>query len=219
MALTRDFLKGFNIDGLSDDFIQKIMDEHGATITANNKAAEDAKNALNNTITDLTSKLNTATSSITTMSEKYKAFEGVDLVALNKQIEEATANHVKLQSEFDGYKMLAEGDALLRESLASMQFSSSYAKKGVYSDIKDKVKFEDGKLTGFEEAIKAIQEANPTAFAVEKSNDDKSKRDSGRQHNNGGKKTYTQEQVKQMSPDEINKNWEDVKQTLSNKGG
>jgi len=67
MALTRDFLKGFNIDGLSDDFIQKIMDEHGATITANNKAAEDAKNALNNTITDLTSKLNTATSSITTL--------------------------------------------------------------------------------------------------------------------------------------------------------
>ena len=61
----------------------------------------------------------------------------------------------------------AETDTLLREAMAGLKFSSAYAKKGIMEAVRGKVTSEDGKLTGFSEAIAEYQESEPDAFVIE----------------------------------------------------
>lgn len=200
MALTREFLKGLGIEGLTDDHIQKIMDEHGDTITTNKKAFEETKKQLEAKIATLEARadvtpedLEALQASLKDAEEKLKAFEGVDVADLQRQLTEAQDKVTKLEAEHQAKIAELEADSLLREKLAKITFSSEYARRGVYEDIKGKVKYEPGedgklgKLTGFDEAIAEIREKQPTAFASDAGNTNPSPKDEGKNHNTGGK--------------------------------
>jgi len=204
--MERAYLEKLGIDGLTKEVIDGIMAEHGKKVTSLNTSLTDANTKFTN--------LQTATSTqINDLTEKLKPFEGVDLGDLTAKLNTSTENYTKLQSEFDGYKVTAETDALLRENLGAIKFSSNYAKSGVYNDIKDKVKLEEGKLTGFDEAMKTIKETNPSAFA---SGEAPPPKDEGKSHSSKGNgKIYTADELNAMTPDEINKNWDNgVKESM-----
>jgi len=198
----REFLKGLELD---KETIDTIMAEHGKLLTE----SKETITKLNTEITNLKTKFTTDFAAI---EEKYKAFDGVDLTKLNADLTAALENNTKIQGEFDGYKLTAEKDALLRERLAGLKFSSNYARNGIYAEVKDKVQYEDGKLTGFDEAINELLESQPAAFAA----DTLAPKGTGAQHKEGGNtEKYTLEQVKMMTTDEINKNWTSVQETLA----
>jgi len=200
MALTREFLKGLAIEGLTDEHLQKIMDEHGETITANKKAWEETKKALEGKIATLEARadvtpaeLETLNTTVSDLQEKLKAFEGVDVADLQRQLTEAQDKVTKLEAEHQAKVAELEADSLLREQIAKITFSSDYARKGVYEDLKGRVKYEPGedgkpgRLTGFDEAIEEIREKQPTAFGTDTSKNDSPPKDEGKKHNTGGK--------------------------------
>lgn len=200
MALTREFLKGLGIEGLTDDHLQKIMDEHGETITTNKKAWEETKKTLEGKIAALETRadvtpadLEALNNTVSDLKEKLKAFEGVDVDALKRQLAEAQDKVTTLEAEHQAKVAELEADSLLREKLAKITFSSDYARRGVYEDIKGKVKYEageDGKpgqLTGFDEALEEIREKQPAAFGTDTSKNDPPPKDEGKKHNTGSK--------------------------------
>ncbi len=200
MALTREFLKGLGIEGLTDEHLQKIMDEHGETITTNKKAWEETKKTLEGKIAALEARaditpadLEALNTTVSDLQEKLKAFEGVDVADLQRQLTEAQDKVTKLEAEHQAKVAELEADSLLREKMAKFTFSSDYARKGVYDDIKGKVKYEageDGKpgqLTGFDEAMEEIREKHPTAFASDTGKTDPPPKAEGKKHNTGGK--------------------------------
>jgi hypothetical protein len=205
MALTREFLKGLGIEGLTDDHLKQIMDEHGETINTNKKAWEESKKQLDAKITTLEARadvtpddLEALRTSLKDTEKKLKAFDGVDLVELNKQLTEAQGKVTTLETAHKAKVAELEADSLLREQMAKVTFSSDYARKGVYDDLKGKVKYEAGEegkpgtLTGFDEALTEIREKQPTAFASDTGKTDPPPKDEGKKHT-GGKETKPKE--------------------------
>ncbi len=60
-----------------------------------------------------------------------------------------------------------ERSRLLSEKLSSQQFSSDFARQGVYDILKERVRAEEGQLLGFEEALADLKEAQPEAFLAD----------------------------------------------------
>jgi chromosome segregation ATPase len=200
MALTREFLKGLGIEGLTDDHLQKIMDEHGETITTNKRTWEETKKTLEGKIAALETRadvtpadLEALQTSLKDAEKKLKAYEGVDVDALKRQLAEAQDKVTTLEAEHQAKVAELEADSLLREQIAKITFSSDYARKGVYEDLKGRVKYEagedgkPGRLTGFDEAIEEIREKQPAAFGTDTSKNDPPPKDEGKKHNTGGK--------------------------------
>lgn len=191
MALTREFLKSLKIDGLNDDILQKIMDEHGDTINKNKTSFDETKKQLDAQIAKLESRADITPEDLSKIQEKLndadeqlKSFNGVNITELKGELQKAQAKVTEMESTHQETVAKLEADASLRENLAKVDFSSNYAQKGVYEDLKGKVKYEDGKLTGFEEALAEIREKQPSAFVEVKEKDEK---DEGARHSGGGK--------------------------------
>lgn len=200
MALTREFLKGLGIEGLNDDHLQKIMDEHGDTITTNKKAFEETKKQLEAKIATLEARadvtpedLEALQASLKDAEKKLKAYDGVDVADLQKKVAEAEEKISELETAHNAKVAELEADSLLREQIAKITFSSDYARKGVYEDLKGRVKYEPGedgklgKLTGFDEAIAEIREKQPTAFASDTGKTNPPLKDEGKKHKTGDK--------------------------------
>jgi len=183
--MTREFLTNLKIEGLTKDIIDQIMDEHGKTVTENKRASDETIRQLNEQLAqraDITiPDLEALRTSLTDAEGKLKTFEGVDPVDLNKRLTEAQARVTELESTHQAKVTELQTDALLREGMARITFSSDYARKGVYDDIKGKVKFEDGVLTGFDEAMAELREKQPSAFAVDGTETPPPKKE-GKQH-------------------------------------
>lgn len=112
-------------------------------------------------------------------SESVKDLQG-QLQEANEQIQKFKAMKVEdIQKSADEWKKKAEQaerdaaakiaemehDGLLRDKLSGIQFTSDYAKKGVFDEIKAKgLKVENGQLLGFDDVFKGIREAQPSAF-------------------------------------------------------
>jgi len=169
--MKREFLTEL---GLEESLVENIISEHGKTVETNKKAYEEAKKALDAKIESLDKraeitpeKLGELNSSLTTAQEALKKFEGVDINDLNTKLTNAEAALLAAQTENAEKMAELEKDALLREHLASLAFTSPYAKKGIYAELKEKVKYEGNSLVGFDEALIELQESQPTAFKTE----------------------------------------------------
>jgi hypothetical protein len=200
MSITREFIKGFNIEGISEDFIEGIMREYGNTVNPlNAQISAYKKDYIERTEYDKIAGERDAANT------NLKKFENIDVEKLNTTITELTAaknnletEHTKLKDEYGNYKKSSALDVQLREGLAGLKFSSSYAKNGIYHDIKGLVKLEgdDEKgfsITGFDEAIEKMKTEKPDAFVVEIDNNNGSgnngkRGDGGGRHKEGGDK-------------------------------
>lgn len=195
MALTRKFLKAL---GIEDDKIDEIVAAHGETVTALKAEIDEAKQGAS------------GLDAITKERDRYKA----DLEALQK----TSGDAAKVQADFDAYKAQVEKDKTAAKKGAAL--NAVLKKAGVEREsfraqlIKgwdmDTVELEqDGKVKD-EAALLSRIKADYHDFI-------------GTAHTEGtnpltpppgGSKTYTREQLKGLSAEEINANWGAVSAAL-----
>lgn len=189
--MKREFLKNLGIEGLTPEIIDQIMNEHGNTVNENKKAGEDAIKALQakyDARADITpDALKELKAKVETTEETLKTFEGVDVEKLKNDLTALNTTLSEKETEYKTKISELETDSAIREKMATINFSSEYARKGVYSDIKAKVKYEDGKLTGFEDVIKELKEREPNAFKESKDEPFTLKKDEGKPHTGNDK--------------------------------
>ena len=196
MALTRKFLKAL---GIEDDKIDEIVAAHGETVTALKAEIDEAKQGAS------------GLDAVTKERDRYKA----DLEALQK----TSGDAAKVQAEYDAYKAQVEKDktaaqkgaaldAVLKEAGVERESFRAQLKKGWDMDT---VELEEGGGVKDEAALLSRIKADYPDFI-------------GTAHTEGTKpltpppggngKTYTREQLKGLSAEEINANWGAVQAAL-----
>ena len=194
MALTRKFLKAL---GIEDDKIDEIVAAHGETVTALKAEIDEAKQGAS------------GLDAITKERDRYKA----DLEALQK----TSGDAAKVQAEYDAYKAQVEKDktaakkgaaldAVLKE--AGVERESFRAQLGKGWDM-DTIELEDGKVKDKAALISRIKAEYPDFIGKASTEGTRPAAPPA-----GGGKTYTREQLKGLSAEEINANWGAVSAAL-----
>lgn len=194
MALTRKFLKAL---GIEDDKIDEIVAAHGETVTALKAEIDEAKQGAS------------GLDAITKERDRYKA----DLEALQK----TSGDAAKVQAEYDAYKAQVEKDktaaqkgaaldAVLKE--AGVERESFRTQLGKGWDM-DTIELEDGKVKDKAALISRIKADYPDFIGTVNTEGTKPLTPPP-----GGGKTYTREQLKGLSAEEINANWAAVQAAL-----
>lgn len=139
--------------GLDDSQIKGVMVKHGETLNATKQElleAQQAKQALETQVNEMTQSLADATS---------KAEKGSEMAT---QLE-------ALQSELDDNK--AKGEAKLLEVQMGYELDAALTKGGALNSKAtkalldmDAIKFDDGKLTGLDEQLETVKKDNPYLF-------------------------------------------------------
>lgn len=102
---------------------------------------------------------------LTAANDKIAEFGKMDIEGIRKAANDWKEKAEKAEREAQAKIAEMEHDGLLREKLSGVKFTSEYAKKGVFDEIKAKgLKVEDGQILGFDDAFSAIKEAQPSAF-------------------------------------------------------
>ena len=204
MALTRKFLKAMDLD---EDKITQIIDAHQSTI--DEIAAE--RDALKADVAKYKGE-----------AERLGAVEK-DLLKAQAKLEDAdkTAEKLKaLQDEFNTYK--ADVDAKATQSAKEKAYKELLKQAGVSDKrfdsiikVSDLSKIELEK-DGTVKDAKTIVEGIKSEWADFVVTEGKKGTDTPKPPANNPAKNYTREDIKHMSPDEINKNWDDIKASLNN---
>lgn len=195
MALTRKFLKAL---GIEDDKIDEIVAAHGETVTALKAEIDEAKQGAS------------GLDAITKERDRYKA----DLEALQK----TSGDAAKVQADFDAYKAQVERDktaakkgaaldAVLKKAGVERESFRAQLRKGWDMDT---VELEEGGGVKDEAALLSRIKADYPDF-IGTVNTEGTKPLTPPP---GGSKTYTREQLKGLSAEEINANWSAVQAAL-----
>ena len=195
MALTRKFLKAL---GIEDDKIDEIVAAHGETVTALKAEIDEAKQGAS------------GLDAVTKERDRYKA----DLEALQK----TSGDAAKVQAEYDAYKAQVEKDktaaqkgaaldAVLKE--AGVERESFRTQLGKGWDM-DSIELEDGKVKDKAALISRIKADYPDFIGTAHTEGTKPLTPL---HGDNGK-TYTRDQLKGLSAEEINANWAAVQAAL-----
>mgnify|MGYP002530505359 CR=1 FL=1 len=148
-----DWLKTILGDVYTEEIDKQVSAEIGKNFVS--KADFGAKSE---TIKDLQGQLQEA-------NDQIQKFQDMDIDGIQKAADDWKEKAE--QAERDAAAKIAEmeHDGLLREKLSGMKFTSEYARKGVFDEIKAKgLKVENGQILGFDDAFTAIKEAQPNAF-------------------------------------------------------
>lgn len=193
MALTRKLLKSF---GLEEGIIDSIIDAHTETVDAL-KQQRDAAQAEADKVAAITKERDEALEKLSKAGDAAKV--QADFDAYKQQVEGEKLNAATDAALYD----LAKKAGIQRESflkLAVKNFNREIIKRG-----------ENNAITNADEVEEAFKAEFPDFLATEPS-------PTPIPPNNpppGPVKSYTREQIKNMSADEINKNWDAVKNTLA----
>lgn len=196
MALTRKFLKALGID---EDKIDEIISAHGETVTALKDEIEQAKQASG------------GLEEVTKERDRYKQ----DYEALQK----TSGDAAKVQAEFDAYKAEVAGEKLKASKDAALD--AVLKKAGVERDSfraqlrkgwnMDALELDDKGAVKDEEAMIGKIKADYADFIGHVSTNGTPPLTPP---SSGGNKTYTREQLKGLSAEEINQNWSAVSAAL-----
>lgn len=196
MALTRKFLKALGID---EDKIDEIISAHGETVTALKDEIEQAKQASG------------GLEEVTKERDRYKQ----DYEALQK----TSGDAAKVQADFDAYKKQVEGERLAERKGAALD--AVLKKAGVERDSfraqlrkgwnMDALELDDNGAVKDEEAMIGKIKADYADFIGHVSTNGTPPLTPP---SSGGNKTYTREQLKGLSAEEINQNWSAVSAAL-----
>lgn len=199
MALTRKFLKAM---GIEDDKIDQIVEAHSETI--------DGLKA------DL-SKYKTEAEKLSTVQKELD-----DLKALGT--DDYKEKYESLQKDFDSYKsaQVAKETKKAKEAVyEGLLKKAGVSEKRIASIIKisdlEKMKLTDGKLSEEDEKtmLSTIKEEYSDFIVQQQQSGAKSPNPP---KNNDHQQTYTMADIKNMSPAQINENWDAVKASLKNGG-
>lgn len=110
-----------------------------------------------------------------TAENTLKGFEGIDPEKLNDEIATWKKKAEDAEKDFQAKIEAREKDDALTKALEDYEFSSVAAKNSVMAELRDNVRYKDGKLFGVADVIKDIQSRDASAF-VDKSIADKQAR-------------------------------------------
>ena len=180
----RQFLKGLDLEESTIDF---VMAEHGKLLSKSIEEATTLKTQLADAKVLLKGfegvDIEALKTELATANDALKAYKDVDVVALKSELETTKTALAEAETKHSEAVAVLQADAQLRESIATLKFTSNYAKNGIYSDLKEKVTFEDGKPTNFDEVLAELREQQPSAFAVDEPPVDPAPGASGGKHN------------------------------------
>jgi Phage minor structural protein GP20. len=153
--MKREFLSEL---GIEKDVIDKIMDEHGKSITKEQEKAADIKTQLET----VTAQLGEANKTIESLDGLKPGELKVQIETYKKEAEEAKAAAAEQATKF-------EFDTLLDKELGKYKFSSTHAKTAIENEIKAKgLKLENGAILGLGDVMKSYEENSPDAFEKER---------------------------------------------------
>ena len=215
--MTRKFLQGLGVEG---DAVDKIMDANGADIEREKAVSDslrDEMKLLKSEASEAKKALKEAEDIATTegasLKAKLDAEEAAhaetkkamkDAVAAEKEAHEAT------KSGYESEKAKAE-----KHSALLKQLSADGADPKLINLIEkefdlEKIELDEGKIKDWESLSKPIKEQYAEVFKIEQRKDF----EPGKPAPDGGGPSLTVEQVKSMTPAEINKNWTQVQEVL-----
>lgn len=229
--MKRKFLKDL---GLSNELIDQIMDEHGHTVEAikenitdkKDKEIEKLTNEKEKEITKMTNDLDKATQKIDELSKNTSSDEMQKQIKLIEEKHEKTMSEVlaeteklKKQLELKDTEIVEKSNGLKRTALRTALIGEGLTKQLV--DLVEN-KFDLGKLEvdgdgikDWDNISKPIKESYPDVFKVVTEAGFLPNTPPQSQNNQA---VYTIDQIKAMTPSEINANWDKgVKQALENK--
>ena len=195
MALTRKFLKAL---GIEDDKIDEIVAAHGETVTALKAEIDEAKQGAS------------GLDAVTKERDRYKA----DLEALQK----TSGDAAKVQAEYDAYKAQVERDKTAAKKGAALDAvlekanveRASFRKMLRNNWDMDTLELdENGNVKDEAALISRIKADYPDFIGTAHTEGTKPLTPPA-----GGGKTYTRDQLKGLSAEEINANWAAVQAAL-----
>lgn len=149
--MKREFLKELE---LTDEVIDKIMAENGKDIEKHKTQSETVR-----------AELDTVKGQLAEANKQIEGFKDLDVDGIKKAADEWKEKYETAEKDYRAKVAEMEFDNLLGGKLADVKFTSEYAKKGVFEEIKGKgLKVENGSILGFDEVFNAIKEAQPNAF-------------------------------------------------------
>ena len=103
------------------------------------------------------------------VNNTLKAFDGVDVDGMKRQLEEAQKKAEDDEREFNARLTEREFDDALREAMDEYKFSSEYAKTAIMAEVKSKgLPMVDGKIVGLGEVMDGIKKRDENAFTSNK---------------------------------------------------
>lgn len=141
--MKRDFLKDLGIDG---EVVDKIMAEHGKSITK----LQDKFNAKD-------TELKQAQEELTAANEEIKEHKKIDVDKLKSEAEEWKSKYTNF-----------ERDAAVDKFFGEYKFTSELAKKAAVTEFKSQnFKMNEGKFEGADKYMEEFKKNNEGAFIVE----------------------------------------------------
>lgn len=99
-----------------------------------------------------------------TAEETLKGFEGKDLDAMQKEIDDWKEKATKAESEYNAKMAEHEKQELLKEAFADIEFTSTAAKNAIMAQIAENVSVKNGKLIGFNDLLEDAMKNDASAF-------------------------------------------------------
>lgn len=152
----REFLKGLELD---KETIDTIMAEHGKIITE-----------LKEKTSSLESDIKSKEEQIKTANTEIESYKNMDIESIKKSADDYKTKFEQAEESYKEELRKRDYSDAIKEAInnSGLEFSSLYARNGIINDIMEKgLKMENGKLLGFDDAIKDLKTSQPTAF-VEK---------------------------------------------------
>ena len=180
------------------------------TVTQERDQLKGEVESLNARLTELTEKETTANTELTSLREK--------LATLETEKNTATEESNRVKSEFDAFKTQIETDrtnAAKREAVRTALRNGGVARSDFQDLIIGSMSMDDVTMDGdgikdLETFISTTKTKYPSCFGTVTEGGTPPVNPMG----GNPPARFTLEQIKSMSPDEINKNWEAVQQTL-----
>ena len=152
------------IQGITEEQLDWLMAQNGADITREKETARDVQ-----------TQLEAANKTIANLKKAAKEFDGVDVKDLKEKLS-------TLQSRYD-----TDLAAMRRDSAIELALTKARAKSGIAAKAMldlEKIKLEDGKLTGLDELLEALKKDNGWLFEQDEGTGVKV--DTGGEHGQGG---------------------------------
>jgi len=116
-----------------------------------------------------TEQLTAAQGNLADANAEIKKFQDLDIDGVKAAAADWESKYNKAQEESAAKIADMEYEAVLKDNLSGIKFTSAYAAQGIHAEIKaKKLPNENGKIVGIDDVLKAMRESQPDAFAPDK---------------------------------------------------
>ena len=191
-------------NGLDDTQVEAILNsmKEAKLFTSKNENIDERYSKLKAQKTDLESQLKERDIQLKDLSKNHKNNE-----ELLNQLEQLQLSNKQAQEEYENKIFKMEFDYALDKGLSSSRVKDTKLLRALLD--MDNIKYQEGKIEGLESQIEAIKGTHSYLFEEEKNTSTGSMGNFGRGFANSPK--FTADDVKKMTPAQINENWEHIK--------